>query len=508
MDKNANKRIAKNTLALYARTLFTMLIGLYTSRVILSTLGETDYGIYSIVGGIVALSSFFRFAIGNAIQRYINFELGKNNKDAVNKIFCISFEAQFFICALIVLLGETIGLWFVNTQLNIPSDRMTATNWVYQLSILTCCIDIFRSPYIATIVSYEKMEFYAYVAVVESIVKLAIVYLLVIGSYDKLILFAVLCALSTWLINLITQVYCHKKLGITRFHFVKDKNLFKSIFGFASWNLLGHAADAIYKQGIGIVLNMFFGVAINAATGIATTVSAHVYTFVSNFQMAFKPQIIKTYAADESNNFYNIIYRSSKVSFFLLLILGLPLLLNIDFILGLWLEEVPALTGVFVFWVFLANVIDGFNMPLWYGIQANGNIKTYQIIISIIEISTIPIAYFMLKPCGNPLVVYVVAFFTTLANFIVRLLLSNSIIKLCIKDYFIKVMKPILLVSMTSIPIPLIMSKCIDNDWIKLLVLVFACTSISCAFIYLLGLEKNERVVISNYISKKINSLR
>lgn len=299
-----NKRIAKNTMMLYIRMLLSMIVSLYTSRVVLNILGVEDYGIYNVVGGVVVLFSFLNNAMASATQRFLNFELGRGDVLEVKRIFSISMTSYICIALLVLFLSETVGLWFFNTQLNIPSSRIDAASWVYQMSIFTFCFSILRIPYNASVIAYERMSFFAYISIIEVLMKLLIVYLLVLGSIDKLILYAILIFVVTVLVNAIYQFYCKHMFEICTYSFFWDKILFKKIIGFSGWSLFGSLANMSAQQGVNFLLNIFYGVTVNAAVGIANQVSSAIYAFISNFQTAFNPQLIKSYASGEKEYFF------------------------------------------------------------------------------------------------------------------------------------------------------------------------------------------------------------
>ena len=321
MPSSNNKHIAKNTLMLYFRMILTMLVSLYTSRIVLNTLGVEDYGIYNIVGGVVILFSFFNNAMSNATQRFLSFELGQNNSVQLKRTFSMIINVHIGIAFLIFLLAETVGLWFLNTHINIPTERMKAANWVYQFSIFTFLINIIRVPYHATIVAYEKMSFYAYLSIIEVLLKLGVVFLIQISPLDKLIFYGFLIFVVSVLILLVYKIYCNKNFDAANYNFFWDTKLFKTLISFSGWSLFGSAANVSSKQGTDILLNIFYGVMVNAAMGIANQVNNAVNGFVQNFQTAFKPQIVKSYAANETDYLIRLIFQTSKFSFFYFIVL-------------------------------------------------------------------------------------------------------------------------------------------------------------------------------------------
>ena len=335
-----NKRIAKNTLFLYLRMFVMMLTALFTSRIVLDVLGAADYGLNNIISGVVVLFSFLNSALLSATQRFLNFHLGRQDYKQTNVVFCMSMNTYILLSIVVVVLGETIGLWFVNTQLNIPSERMYAAQWVYQFTLIQFVINLLRVPYNASIIAYEKMNFYAYISLVEVIAKLLVVYLLYITTFDKLIFYSFLYTIVPLIVTFIYKLYCNRNFDTTKYMRIWNKVAFKEMFSFSGWSLFGSLANLAAQQGLNILINIFYGVTVNAAAGIANQVSTNVYGFISNFQTAFQPQIVKTYAAKEIERFHKLIFQTSKFSYFLVLVLVLPILFTIDGILDIWLKEV------------------------------------------------------------------------------------------------------------------------------------------------------------------------
>ena len=343
-----NKRIAKNTLALYARMLFTMAVSLYTSRVVLNTLGVEDYGLYNVVGGFVAMFSFFNAAMASATQRYMNFELGRGDNARLHKVFCTSINIHAIISGVVLLLAETVGLWFVYTKLSIPPERFSAALWVYHASVLASVVMVMSIPYNAAIIAHERMGAFAYISVLEVTLKLLIVYMLVVTDIDKLKLYAVLMLLVQLLIRLIYGRYSGRNFAETHYRRMWDGALFREMTGFAGWNLFGNIAAVAFTQGLNVLLNMFFGPTVNAARGIAVQVQNAIKGFCVNFQTALNPQITKSYASDDMAYMHKLIFTSSKFSYYLLLLLSLPVILETPVILKWWLGIVPGHTVAFV----------------------------------------------------------------------------------------------------------------------------------------------------------------
>jgi O-antigen/teichoic acid export membrane protein len=392
-----NKRIAKNTLYLYIRMLVSMAITLYTSRVILQTLGIDDFGIYNIVGGIIVLFGFVSHSLRTATQRFVSFHLGQENQIEVNRSMNMSLQCHFLIAVGLAILAETVGLWFVMNKLNIPDARLSAALWVYQFSILTFIVNMFQAPYQAVIISYEKMSFYAGISIVDVFLKLAIVYLLLLSNMDNLILYAFLMLFVSVISLVLPMIYCYKKIGLGQPSIVKDRKLFKDIFGFAGWSMITGCAFIGTQQGGNILLNVYNGVAANGAFGIANQVTNAVYGFVSNFQSAFNPQIVKYYSAGQFKEMYTLLNRSASFSYYLYLLLAVPFLSQTDYILTLWLGESPQFAAGFCQLLLVYFIVDAIQAPLWMLIGATGKIKVYSIYSGTISLLSIPLAWLMLS---------------------------------------------------------------------------------------------------------------
>ena len=485
--------------------MFVMLaVGLYTSRVVLHVLGASDYGIYNIIGGVVVLFSFINNALISATQRFLNFNLGKKDITAVHHVFCMSMNAYFILSLLFIVLAETIGLWFVNTQLNIPEDRHNAALWVYQFSVLTFIVNLLRIPYNATIIAYERMDFYAYVSLIEVILKLAVVYLLFVTSYDKLILYALLYTIIPIMMNIVYKIYCNKHFSVTKYQPLWNKEIFRSLFGFSGWSLFGSIANMSAQQGINILVNIFYGVTANAAVGIANQVTTNVYQFISNFQTAFQPQIVKTYAANETEAFHKLIFRSAKFSYFMMFLLALPIILTTHDILEIWLVKVPEYTAIFCQLILGFLIIECISAPLWMAVQATGKIKRYQILMAICIFMNFPLTYIVFK-IGMPVYyAWIIRIFVNVITISARCIYMKKYLEFPILDFFKKVIKPILIVSAISIPIPYFISISTTSGIENIIIVTIISILISLFFIYTLGLNINEKKFINDILLRKI----
>lgn len=500
LEQQNNRRIAKNTLLLYIRMLFIMTINLYTSRVALQILGVEDFGIYNVVGGVVTLFSFLSSAMTSSTQRYITFEIGRGDDEQLKKVFATSVQIHLLLAILIAILAETVGLWFLCEKMVIPVARHDAAMWVFHLSVLTTVIAIMSYPYNAVIIAHERMAAFAYISIVEVVLKLAAVYLLLLGDVDKLILYAILIAVIQLLVRVIYSVYCTMRFPETKTKFVKDKPLFKEMFFFAGWNLWGNIAAILYSQGLNILLNMFFGPAINAARAIAVQVQNAIHQFSNSFQTALNPQIVKGYATRDLDRMHKLIVSSSKITFCLLFVLCLPILMETQAILELWLKDVPDSTAIFTRLIIVCMIIDAMANPLMISAMSTGKVKKYQSIIGGILITIVPISYAVLKMGGAPWSVFVVHLTICCVAFVVRLFIIKPMIEMKVSFFFQKVFLRCFFVMILSMIIPLFFKWYLAPSLkISLIVMIlsFACAAFFCIFI---GLDKSERQVVLNKI--------
>ncbi len=488
-----NKRIAKNTFLLYVRMLFTMAVSLYTSRVVLNTLGIEDYGLYNVVGGFVAMFSFFNGAMASATQRFLNFELGRGDTTRLHKVFCTSVNIHALISIVVVILSETVGLWFVYTQLNIPVDRFQAALWVYHASVFATVVMIMSIPYNAVIIAHERMGAFAYISVLEVVLKLLIVYLLVVSDIDKLKLYAVLMLLVQLLIRFIYGRYSSRNFAETHYRWVWDKPLFKDMTDFAGWSLFGNIAAVAFTQGLNVLLNMFFGPAVNAARGIAVQVQNAIKGFCVNFQTALNPQITKSYASGELEYMNMLVFTSSKFSYFLLLFLSLPVMLETELILKWWLNVVPAHTVVFVRLILVISMIDSMANPLIQAASATGKIRKYQAVVGTLLIMILPVSYVALKlgsPAEGVFLIQLVVFCIAL---LARAIMLRSLVSFSIRIYMRKAIIPIVCVSVLSLIAPLVFYVWMPPSLSRfIIVCVFSFLSVTLS-VYFFGLENNER---------------
>lgn len=502
-----NKRIAKNTLMLYARMFFVMLVSLYTVRIVLQVLGEVDYGIYSVVGGVIFMFSFLSTTLSSASQRYFAYELGKNDLLQLNKVFNITVLLYVIIIAVVILLAETIGLWFLHTQLKIPEERMFAVDWVYQFTIISFCFGLFTTPFQALIISHEKMNVYAVVGVLEAVLNLLFVVSLRYVSVDKLIVYGALMLAKIGITNVIYIVYSRKKFDKISFALVWDKSLAKEILFYSGWNLYGGVANVIRSHGINILINTFFNPAINAARGIAYQVNGALNSFALNFYTAVRPQVTKYYAQNDREATLNLVFSSSKLSFYLILFLAVPIMVYATPILELWLGNVPKYTELFLRLVIIIAMVDSLSNPLMTLVQATGKVKKYQFVIGSLLLLNLPVSWLFLHYGYSAEYTMYVAVGISVISLFARLFMLKTLVDFPVKEYCISILFRSVIVFSMSLVLALAFRPFfpINNGGFVYLILGLSITVMLSLFaIYFIGLSKTEQKSVVIIIKQKI----
>ncbi|MES2545928.1 MAG: MATE family efflux transporter [Bacteroidota bacterium] len=497
-----NKRVAKNTLLLYFRMLLTMFVTLYTVRVVLNVLGINDYGLYNVVGGIVIMFSFLSSTMSAASQRFFSFELGKNDLQQFKRTFGLMIIIYGFIALIVLLLAETIGLWFLNNEMLIPPNRLAAANWVFQFSILSFLVTIMTIPYNAAIVAHENMKVYAYVSIVEVVLKLIFVFVLVKVLFDKLILYSILVFVTSCITSFLYSFICRRKYSECEFQFYWNRPLFNTLISYSGWNLFGATATVLNNQGINILLNVFFGPVINGARAIAYQIGSTINQFVFNFQTAINPQITKYYASGDKKKMKELVFQSCKLSFFLLFLISMPVLLETHFILGLWLKKVPEYVVNFTCLIIIGALIDSLSYPLMTAAQATGKIKQYQAIVGGTMLLNLPISYCFLKYGFVAEITMYVAIAISIICLFLRLYMLKSMIELSIINFIKTVLIKILIIIFLSMAVPLLIVF-LNNESMLRFILVIGLglvTSLTCIFIF--GLSRDEKKSFISLIYK------
>lgn len=503
-----NKRIAKNTVFLYLRMFISMLVSLYTSRVILQTLGVEDYGVYNIVGGVVAMFSFLNSTMSGATSRFLTFEMGKGDQQKVNDTFNASFWVHVVIAAVIFLLSETIGLWFLNCKMVIPAGREFAANVVFQLSILSTMMSITQVPYNATLLAHERMNVYAYVEMTNVFLKLAILYVLVVFDFDKLILFGILTFVVSTGIRWFYRFYGLRHYPECHVKFKWQAEIIKPMLSFSGWDLYGNISVMSQTTGVQMLLNIFFGTCVNAAAAVAGSVRTTVMTFAGNIISAIRPQIIKSYSAGDYKRVCGLINNGSNVIFFLLLFVSLPLIVNLDFILGLWLHEVPEWTPQFVVCMLIFNLFSSMVYLTGIGCHATGNIKRLSLINGTIYLLVVPLTYIAFRWMNaTPIVPYVLNFCATaigciLNAYTLHLYLPQFSTKIYLRNVFLRCL---MVAAVAWEMVYLVSLGFKEEGWIRMLSL----SAISCIVAGVLGwyflCSSSIRVMIIGFVRKKLN---
>lgn len=497
-----NKRIAKNTIFLYIRLLVTIIVSLYTSRVFLRALGADDFGIWNVVGGIVAMFSILSGSLSATISRFITFELGKNNFEKLKLIFSSAVFIQFILSFVLIILAESIGLWFLNSKMNIPSERMLAANWVFQFSVLTFCINLVSVPYNAAIVAHEKMTVFAFFSIFEALGKLGIAFSISIAPIDRLIFYGFFLCLLSLIVRLMYGWYCKRNFTECKLRFVLDKNLFKQMFLFAGWNFIGASSVILREHGGNIIINLFCGPAANAAKAIAVQVNSVVSQFVQNFMVAINPQITKSYASGDKEYMMNLVFMGARISFYMIMLLALPIFVNTNFILELWLGDFPEHTSMFIKLILLFTLSESLSNPLITAMLATGNIRNYQLIVGLLQMLNLPVSYLFLHKGFPPETVLQVAIVFSQCCFFARLILLRNMIGLNICMFLKKVYFNVCFVFALSSIISLMMKKYlfISNTFLSFTSQTLITFVISCVVVLFVGCNKTERLFVFSKI--------
>lgn len=499
-----NKRIAKNTIMLYFRMVLLMAIGLFTSRVILQTLGVEDYGINSVIAGFLSMFGIITNSMSSAISRFITVELGKENLVRLKQVFSTSVSVQLFMGVIIILLIETFGMWFVNTKMQIPEGREIAAQWCLHCAAFTSLISLINVPFNATIVAHEKMSAFAYMSILEAILKLAICYSIYISPFDKLITYSCFGVLVSLIIRCVYWIYCKNKFDECKGSVGFDKGLFKEIWGFAGWNLFAQTSWLLNTQGINMLMNIFFGVVVNAARGVAVQVNGVIQHFVSNFMMALNPQITKSYAAGDKETAFRLACRGCRFSFYIMFILALPVMIESHQILELWLGTPPAQADAFVVWTIISTFSTLLGNTLVTLQMAHGNIRHYQIWITIFGCIPFPLTWLAFELGFSSIVSYYIYVAVYWGLIYVRYYLVHGMTGIPAKMYLGGVVAKTHIIAAVSAIIPLTIFIMIPESIVRLLLVVFSSVLISCIVIYSVGLDKAEKHFVQEKIFSKV----
>lgn len=495
------KRIAKNTLMLYGRMLFSMVVSLYTSRVVLNTLGVEDYGIYGAVGGFVSMFWLISSSLSSAVSRFLTYELGRGDKDRLRKTFSTSVLVHLLLIAIVLLIAETLGVWFVNNKMTIPSDRLDAANWVFQASVLSSVFGLLSVPYNASIVSHEKMGAFAYIGIIDTLLRLIIVLFISYSPwhFDRLIVYAFLLVAVNIALQCIYMIYCYNNFEECRLKITLDKRFLRDISTFAGWNFIGCTAHLLKDHGVNVLLNVFGGPILNAARSIATSVNAAVYSFTNSFMTALNPQITKSYASDDFGYMGYLVEKGARFSFYILMLLAVPIIIETDYILDLWLGNYPEHAVSFVRLVLILSLTEVLSNPLITVILATGQIRNYQLLVGGIYLLNFPLSYICLKFTTIPELIYIVAILISVICLFLRLMFLKKMVHLDVNQYVVRVILNVILVSLGSSILPFLIKENLEGGLFRFCVVGLVAVICSVFSILYIGCSSGER---DNLLSK------
>lgn len=499
-----NKRIAKNTLMLYFRMLLTLVVGLYTSRVVLQTLGVSDYGLYNVVGGIITLFTFLNGTLASGTQRFLSFALGENDMQKMKKVFSTAFYLHVLFAVVILIIAELVGLWLLYNKMQIPNGRMYAAFWVFQFSVFATMINIVQVPYMASLIAHEKMDIYAYVSIYDVVMKLIIVYLIQIVAYDKLIFYAFLF----FIVHITTALFyvfnCRCKYEEVRTIYKPDKPILKEISSFSGWNVLGCASVAFQGQGINILLNMFFGTVINAARGIAFQVNNIILQFVNNFQTAVNPQIVKLYASGEKAEMIRLMINNSKFAAYLLLLIAIPVFIELEFVLKIWLGEYPDYTPIFLRITIIQSLVQTMTRPIVMGLHASGKLKMPNLTAGLVLIMILPVSYLLLRFGYSPVVIFWVNVIPWILETLIDTYWLYKYVGFPMGKFYKEVYLRVIPLSVLMFLIPYSIHQQLETGWITLIVVCLVSVICSIFCIAYLGISKDQRILVFNFVRSKV----
>lgn len=495
---SSNKRLAKNSIFLTIRMVIVLAISLYTTRVILQVLGITDYGIYNVVCGFVSMFLFVNLSMSNGIQRFYNYEYGKNGEDGAQKVYCTSLYIQCLLAIIVVILVESFGLWYLHNKMVIPEGRLLAAEWIFQFSILTFVVGIMQAPYTAAIIAHEKLDFYAIISVCDAVLKLGVVLILKMISADRLILYGVL-SFSVALLNFIASFVFSKKCFVEiKFHRGLNRGLFKQMLGFSGWNLFGSFSNIMEVQGINLIMNFFYGPIVNAARGVANQINAGVQSFVQNITMPVKPQVTQSYAKGEIQRTMSLTYGISKLSSAIILMLAIPASIEIDYLLHLWLgDSVPDHTASFTVLILLTSLVNDLNAPISFVVHATGVMRKYQLWGSTVRICSVPLAFFLIKFYNISELGLIAVLFTSTATHIVSLFIARKLVSFSLRKYVAQVIVPIMIVCFICLVVVIPVHYIMNDGILRLLIVgMLSVITVGLSFFYIAFNENERRLAI------------
>ena len=491
---------------LYVRMLFMMFMGLYTSRIVLQALGEGDYGIYNVVGGVVAMFTIISGALNSAVSRFITFEMGKGEGARLNKVYSTAVIIQIVLAAVVVAVAEPVGLWFIDNEMTISPERIPAARWVLHFSLLAFVVNLMSVPQMASITAHERMSAYAWIGILDGLLRFGVALLISCSGHDRLVAYAALMAVSVLTVRMAYGIYCRLHFPECRFRPVFDRPLMKEMFSFAGWNFIGVTAGVLRDHGGNILVNVFSGsVAVNAARGVALQLSNAVQSFVTNFMTAVNPQITKSYAAGEKDYMFSLMRKSSRMAYYLLLIIVLPVIFNVDYLLSIWLDEVPAGSASFARLFLILALSESLSGPLITGTQATGKIRDYQILVGGLIMLNFPVSYIFLKAGAAPEVTVVVAIVISQICLFARLYMLRRLTEFPVGEYLIRVYLNVLIVTLTAVILPLALMRYMPGGLTGFLLDVPLCIVCAALAVLFKGCSSAERKELWNMIRRRVH---
>jgi O-antigen/teichoic acid export membrane protein len=499
------QRIAKNTLMLYFRQILIMLVGLYTVRVVLETLGAEDYGIYNVVAGVVTMFGFLSGSMATASQRFFAFELGRDNYGRLKQVFSLNLMIYTLLIILIILLAETIGLWFIESKLTLPMDRKNTAIWVYHVSLLSFVFTIFASPYMAMIIAHEDMNIYAYISITDIVFKLALAFLLKLIFADKLLLYGILTCTVAFVTTIIYRIVCGLKYKECKFSFLGNKTLFKEIITYTGWSLFGSLTTIIRHQAVTVLLNQFFNPIVIAARSIAMQVNSAVSSFSNNFSTAMNPAIIKSYSAGHRQGMLMLMLRGAKGSYFLMYLFVLPLVLEMPFVLSLWLKNPPEDAALFTQLTLIDALVNSISFPVMTAARATGKIRGYELILGSIQMGCFLLTWIVLLAGTPAYSAMIVNIGISILMFAARLLIVKYLIRIPIQKFVYEAIFPCCIFSIVAIILPLILRLMLRQNLITTMIVILTSILSVCGSMYAIGLSNIERRIVTKIIKQKLN---
>ena len=497
-NREHTKRIAMNTLMLYIRMFFMMVLGLFTSRIVLESLGEDDFGIYNVVGGVVAMFSVISGALTTAVTRFITFEMGRGDSARLGRVYSTAVNVQIILALIVVLIAEPVGLWFIDNVMTISPEKIPAARSVMHLSLLAFVINLLSVPQMASITAHEKMSAYAYIGILDGTLRFAVALLISRSSTDRLVLYAALMSMVVLLVRMAYGIYCRRNFP------EYDGKLFKEMFSFAGWNFIGVSSGVLRDQGGNVLINVFYGPSVNAARGVAVQLNGAIQSFVTNFMTAVNPQITKSYAAGDKDYMFSLMRKASRMSFYLLLVLALPVLFNTEYVMSLWLKEVPEHSVLFVQWFIVFALSESISQPLITAMFATGNIRNYQLVVGGLQLLNLPISYLFLKAGAIPEVTVIVSVVISQISLGARLFMLERMIGLSISEFVKRVYFNVLMVAALSLVLPVAVSYVVTDGFAGFAVEVVVALLSACLSIFFIGCSGAERKEVISFLKNRL----